>query len=94
MRSSVFRSRICEAGLGQAFLLDPGADPAGLSSVRAAIASISVLEVLVLDLDLLGLGDLGEEEEFLEAPEGRLVGVGPDLGLAGADLVVAESPPA
>ena len=64
-----------------------------LSSVRSAIASISSVEVLLLDLDPLGVGDLDQEQELLERPEGRLVGVGADLGLAGPDLVVRHALP-
>ena len=62
-----------------------------LSPVRSAIASISCLDVRLLGLDLLGLGDLGQEEELLERLQGRLVGIGPDLGLAGPDVVVRQA---
>ena len=94
MRSIVLRSRICEdiASPSPSFSI-LARIRRGFSSVREAIASISKLDVVVLDLDVLRLGDLGQDEELLEAPESRLMGVGPEFGLPGADGAVAQGRP-
>ncbi len=62
----------------------------GDSSPRSASDFDFILEVAVFDRDILGVGDLGEEEEFLQAAEGGLVGIGADLGLASANLAFVK----
>ena len=50
-------------------------------------------QVVVLDLDPLGVGDLGKQQQLFQAPQGRLVGVGANLGFVGTDVVVRHALP-
>ena len=63
-----------------------------LSSVRAAIASISSARSSSSTL-ISSASAILAAAKFLERPEGRLVGVGADLGFAGPDLVVGHALP-
>ena len=70
----------------------PGRGPAAtLSSVRAAIASISSSRSSSSTLISSASAIFARMKNSLRRPEGRLVGIGPDLGLAGPDLVVGEA---
>ena len=76
--------------LRQPLLLEPRADPPGAFAAPLRHRLDLHLEILLVDLDLLGLGDLGQQDQFLERAEGRLAGIGADRRLAGADLVVRD----
>ena len=76
--------------VGEPFLLDSGANPARAFVALGGDGLDFHVEVVVLDLEALRVGDLGQEEELLEAPERRFVRVAADLGLAGTDVGVAQ----
>ena len=75
MRSMTFRSRIWVVIWSrQPFLLEPRADPPGALAAPLGHRLDLDREVLVVDLDLLGLGDLGQQEQLLERAAGSTRG--------------------
>ena len=80
-------------GVAQAFLLDPGPDARGRSrrSARRSLrfpSSMSSSSTLISSASAI----LARRKNSLSARRVDLVGVGPDLGLAGADVVRRDKP--
>ncbi len=77
--------------VGHPFLFEPGADPADTLAGPLGHRFELHRDVRILGFDLLGFGNLGQEQEFLERLEGRLVGIGFDVGFPGTDVVVGDA---
>ena len=78
--------------VGPSFLFESSAHPA--NALVGSRGDRFDLEgcVLFTDFDLLGIGDSREQQKLLERAHRRLMGIGPDLGFAGPDLVVGHAP--